>query len=152
MVLVVAALVVGVGRPPTGNSDARRAAAIDARIRCPSCDGISVADSSAGTAVEIRAVVAREVRAGRSDQQIVAGIVARYGPSIELQPPKQGLVALVWILPLVALGGGLAGLAVVFWRRRYHPEVHVDDADRRLVDDALARRAGGAEEDRAGPA
>ncbi|HUY21209.1 MAG TPA: cytochrome c-type biogenesis protein [Acidimicrobiales bacterium] len=159
---VVLVLVVGValgvgaspGVPPPGV--AQRVVAIDALVRCPSCEGISVADSSASTAVAIREAVTARVRAGQSDAQIDAFLVSRYGPSILLRPPVRGGTAWVWVLPPAALALGLVGLAVVFWRRRHPARVTVTEEDRALVAQALAARSsrsgggGGADHEMAG--
>jgi cytochrome c-type biogenesis protein CcmH/NrfG len=69
-----------------------------------------VADSSAPTAVTVRNVVGQMVGEGRTDQQIDAYLVARYGASIVLDPPASGWTLLVWLLPVV---GGVATVAVV---------------------------------------
>jgi len=88
VVLAVAlAFSVSKGGPLT---PAQRAAAIDAVLKCPSCDGISVADSSASSAAAVRQVVLARVREGQSDQQIEQYLVSRYGPSILLRPPTTG--------------------------------------------------------------
>ncbi len=110
-VVLVVALVVGTGvlhsSPPT---PAQRAAAIDSVIRCPSCEDLSVATSSAPTAATVRTTVRQLVDAGRSDQQIKEYLVARYGSSIVLEPPASGWSLLVWVLPLA---GGLVAVAAV---------------------------------------
>ena len=118
-VVLVAALVVGSGilssTPPTA---AQRATAIESVVRCPSCEDLSVAESSAPTAVTVRAAVAQQIAEGRTDQQIQAYLVDRYGMSIVLDPPARGWSLLVWLLPV--LGGILAVgvLAIVLVRRR----------------------------------
>ena len=100
-VVLVVALVVGSGvlssSPPTA---AQRAAAIESVIRCPSCEDLSVAQSSAPTAVAVRATVAQLIAEGRTDEQIEDYLVARYGASIVLDPPASGWSLLVWLLPL----------------------------------------------------
>ncbi len=118
-VVLVLALVVGSGifrsAPPT---PAQRAAAIESVVRCPTCEDLSVAQSTAPTAVAVRSAVAQLIVEGRSDQQIQAYLVDRYGSSIVLDPPASGWSLLVWLLPLL---GGLAAtvaLAVVLVRRR----------------------------------
>ena len=118
-VVLVVALVVGSGAfdstPPTA---AQRAAAIERGIKCPSCEDLSVADSSAQTAVIVRAAVRQQIAEGRTDQQIETYLSDRYGSAIVLDPPASGVSLLVWVLPLA--GGVLAVvlLAVVFARTR----------------------------------
>jgi cytochrome c-type biogenesis protein CcmH len=124
----------------------QRAAAIDGVLKCPSCDGISVADSSASSAAAVRQVVLARVRAGQSDQQIEQYMVSRYGPSILLRPPTTGVTAIVWVVPLVAAAAGAGGLGLFFWRRRRPPPTPVTSEDRALVDRVL----GGHRQGRAG--
>jgi cytochrome c-type biogenesis protein CcmH len=118
-----------------------RANAIDASLKCPSCEAISVRDSSAPTAVAVRQLVLARVRAGQSDQQIDRYLVSRYGPSILLSPPASGLTTVVWVVPLLAAAVGVIGLGVFFWRRRRPVTVRVTPEDRALVDRALVDRA-----------
>jgi cytochrome c-type biogenesis protein CcmH len=139
VVVLIGALVVGAHRGGGTRTAAQRAAAIDAVVRCPSCEGLSVADSSSSTAVAIRAAVLTRVRAGQSEAQIERYLVGRYGESILLRPPTSGLAAVVWLLPVLAVVGAVGGVAVVLWRRRSVPESTVSEADRALVEDALAR-------------
>ncbi|HEY5251486.1 MAG TPA: cytochrome c-type biogenesis protein CcmH [Acidimicrobiales bacterium] len=140
-VVLAAALVFSVSRggPPTV---AERAAALDGVLKCPSCDGISVADSSASTAAAVRQVVLTRVRAGESDQQIEQYLVSRYGPSILLRPPTTGLTAVVWVVPVLAAVGGLGGLGLFFWRRRRPVGASVTTEDRALVERAIAAAHG----------
>jgi cytochrome c-type biogenesis protein CcmH len=117
LVVLVAALVVGSGAGSGHETAAARAAAIDAQVRCPSCEDISVAQSTDSAAIAVRHEVSRMVAQGKSDQQIEDTLVSQYGPTILLRPPTSGLSALVWIVPVVAGAGALIALVALFWRR-----------------------------------
>jgi cytochrome c-type biogenesis protein CcmH len=118
LVVLAVALAIGSGvgtsSPPTA---AQRVAALEADLRCPSCEDLSVAQSTTSSALAVRKEVSQLVAAGASDQQIDQRLVAQYGPSILLRPPTSGLSALVWILPAVAGALALGALGTLFWRR-----------------------------------
>ncbi|MDE3087111.1 MAG: cytochrome c-type biogenesis protein CcmH [Acidobacteriota bacterium] len=140
--VLAAALAVGAHRPSPAPGPAQRAAALDAALRCPSCQDVSVAASSAPTAVAIRRIVATRVDAGQSDAAIEAFLVSRYGPDILLRPATSGGVGAVWFVPLVAVPAALAVLGVFLWRRRRVAGASPSEDDRRLVEAALSGRAG----------
>ena len=118
-VVLTVALLIGSGvfssKPLTR---AQRVQAIASGIKCPSCEDLSVADSNAQTAVTVRAAIAAQVAAGRTDQQIDDYLVARYGSAIVLTPPTSGWSLLVWVLPLVGGLVALGGLTLFVIRRR----------------------------------
>jgi len=101
---------------PTQHS---RIAALEATIKCPSCEGLSVAQSNAPSAVAVRQRIAREVHQGSSDAEIRRRLVDAYGSTILLVPPKSGLTLVLWIGPLVVAVGGL-WLIVRTLRRSRH--------------------------------
>ncbi|MFN0090715.1 MAG: cytochrome c-type biogenesis protein CcmH [Acidimicrobiales bacterium] len=134
-VVLVAALVIGArgdGSPATAEARVQRLAK---SLACPECAGQSVAESNAPVAQAIRAEIGREVAAGRSDGQIKALLLDKYGQRVLLAPSGRGLVGLVWALPAAALVAGLAGLAAVFlrWRRWAGADRTPSPADRALV-------------------
>jgi cytochrome c-type biogenesis protein CcmH len=117
--VLVVALVIGSGvlssAPPTAQ---QRAQSIESSLRCPSCEDLSVAESSASTAVTVRATVTQMIAEGKTNQQIVDFLVARYGAAIVLDPPASGWSLLVWLVPLVGGVAALAVLVTVLVRRR----------------------------------
>ena len=138
-VVIGGALVVGArGRsgPPTEN---QRVQHIASEIRCPTCRNQSAAESDAAAAKAVRDEIRRRVRAGQSQGQIVAFLVSRYGSDILLKPEGSGVAGLVWALPVVAVIGALAGLALTFRRWRARPGVQVSPEDRALVEQELSR-------------
>lgn len=93
---------------PTG-ADAR-VERIVAELRCPVCQGLSVADSPSETAREMRDLVVRRVDEGRTDNEIREEFRSSYGDWVFLAPATDGPAVLMWLLPLalVALGVTLA--------------------------------------------
>ncbi|HLG66287.1 MAG TPA: cytochrome c-type biogenesis protein CcmH [Acidimicrobiales bacterium] len=118
LVVLGVALVIGSGAVGTGHPSAtERAAAIESRIRCPSCEDLSVAQSQAATAVAVRHRITAMIRRGATDAQIEQALVARYGPSILLAPPASGIGVLVYVVPALAGAAALVGVGVLFVRR-----------------------------------
>lgn len=111
LVAVVALVVLRPGAPPT---DAQRADAIAAELRCPDCAGLSVADSHTAAAVEIRRQIAELVEAGQTDEAVRARFVARYGEWILLQPSTP----VYWVIPLALAMAAILALGVWLVRRR----------------------------------
>ncbi len=138
---LAAAAALAVGARPVGAplSPAQRAAQIDGAVRCPSCAGLSAAQSNASTAVAIRQIVRKRVDEGQSASAIESFLVSRYGESILLTPPSGGVDILVWLLPILGGIAALAGFGIVFVRRSragFTPEV--TDDERAAVEGALA--------------
>ena len=114
LVAVVAlALVTG----PTASGPAQRVAHLENLVKCPSCQDLSVAQSTSSSALAVRHEIETMVRQGRSDTQILTTIEAAYGSSVLLSPSTSGVGTLLWLLP-AAIFVGLAATTVVLRRRR----------------------------------
>jgi cytochrome c-type biogenesis protein CcmH len=103
-----AVLVLGPRAEPT---TAQRAAALAAELRCPDCQGLSVADSPTSSASEIRRQIDRLLAGGATDDEVRAHFVARYGEWIRLAPSSP----LPWAVPFVAVAAGMGALG--WWLR-----------------------------------
>jgi cytochrome c-type biogenesis protein CcmH len=98
--------------------DGRGADRVDSlagRLRCPVCQGESIADSGAELARNYRDLIAEEVATGATDDAIIDLFVARYGDWVLLDPPARGRTLVLWALPALALAVGLGAVAT---RRR----------------------------------
>lgn len=134
---LVLAVTLGVVVWPDGEpSDAARARALAEEFRCPECQGLSAADSSASTSRAIRDDIRDRIEAGQSDAEIRQAMVDRFGESVLLKPESGGLGLLVWGLPVAALVLGAGGLALALRRWRRQPEMHATAADEALVEQA----------------
>ncbi len=90
-----------------------RARALFQQLRCVVCQNESIDDSEADLAQDLRRIVRAQIAQGRSDDQVRAFLVQRYGQFILLKPPLSPGNAMLWLTPLVLV---LAGGAYV-WRR-----------------------------------
>jgi cytochrome c-type biogenesis protein CcmH len=132
-VVVVIALAV-VLWPNGSQSNAARAHDLEAQLKCPECQGLSVADSQAPTSRAIRADIKRRIAKGQSDEVIRQAYIDNYGESILLSPQDSGVSLLVWILPIVVVALGATGIVFALRRNRDEPHLHATEADERLVE------------------
>jgi len=92
-----------------------RARALFKDVRCLVCQSESIDESDADLARDLRQLVRRQVAEGRSDDQIKAYLVRRYGEFVLLTPRLSLGNSLLWGAPVAVLLAGLAALAL---RRR----------------------------------
>ena len=96
-------------------------------LRCPKCQNQSIADSDAEIARDMRERVARMIREGRSNEEIVQFFVARYGDFVSYRPPVNERTAILWVGPVALLI--LGGLGILLLARRAIRRVEEDDAE-----------------------
>jgi cytochrome c-type biogenesis protein CcmH len=135
-IVVVATVAIVAWPDDDAPSPAAHTQSLAEEFRCPECQGLSAADSSAPTARAMRADIRDRIEAGQSDAEIRQAMVDRFGESILLKPEGEGLGLLVWGLPVIALVVGGAGLVLALRRWRRQPSATVTDADRTLVEQA----------------
>lgn len=152
LVLSVATVVAGVALavvaargPSTPVTQADEVRAVASTLRCPVCQNLSVADSSSRLAHEMRADIARDLRAGKSPDEIRNEFVAAYGEWILLAPPKAGINWMPWVAPVLLLvfGGAVAASSIKRWAARgprgspVHAH-HFGPEDRALLERSLS--------------
>ena len=93
-----------------------RARHIGSELRCLVCQNESIDDSDADLAHDLRVLVRKRLKAGDTDEQVKAYIVARYGNYVLLKPPFLAETYLLWFGPLLFLLAG-AGVAFLYYRR-----------------------------------
>ena len=111
-------------------SGARRAAALAEQLRCLVCQNQSIAESNAELAVDLRREISEQIRAGRSDQDIIDFMVARYGDFVLYRPPVKPHTWLLWFGPaLLAVGAVFAFARALRNRRRRAVEPPLTEAE-----------------------
>ena len=104
-VVVLMSVVIAALASPSGDLEVR-ARAIEAQLRCPTCQGLSIADSPATSAAQMRALVREQLAGGASDDEVRGFFVARYGRWILLDPPLGGPDLALWLAPVVIMAIG----------------------------------------------
>jgi cytochrome c-type biogenesis protein CcmH len=93
---------------------------VAALLRCPVCQGLSVADSPSSAAQNMKGQIRDLLEAGYDRQQVMTYFERSYGEFVRLQPPLRGINWLLWLAPAAALlGGGV--LVGHLMRRRAGP-------------------------------
>ena len=125
-----------VGRPEDRLRDPAlesRAQEIGRELRCMVCQNQSIEDSDADLARDLRRIVRERVVAGDSDAAVMRFVHDRYGDFVLLRPPFNAVTALLWAMPVIALGGGIAFIVL----RRRRPvaidPVPLTEAERRRI-------------------
>jgi len=127
---------------PPAATEARRVDEVAAGLRCPTCQGLSVKDSSSQVAQSMRAIIGEQLGEGRTPDQVRTWFVGRYGSWILLTPESSGLGWLVWVLPVAAVGAGAAAALLVL--RRRSTAGAVEEHDQEAVEEALLAAERGA--------
>jgi cytochrome c-type biogenesis protein CcmH len=87
-------------------------------LRCLVCQNQTIADSNAPLAQDLRGQIRGQIAQGRSDDQIRAYMVERYGDFVLYRPPFKATTALLWVGPFALVAVGAAIFFVVVRRRK----------------------------------
>ena len=115
VILVLASILATLISTQPANVD--RAQQVGAQIKCPVCQGESIADSPSQMARDMMALVEDRIGQGRSDSEIINELLRAYSGALLLNPPASGNTLALWLAPAMA---AIVGVAVIAWWRR-HP-------------------------------
>lgn len=123
-----------------------RARELSKELRCLVCQNQSIDDSDAELAQDLRRIVREQLKAGKSDEEIITFLTERYGDFVLLRPPVKPATYGLWLGPFAVFAVG--GLGLVFWirhrprRSSAQGELSADEQQRldRLLNDG--RRTG----------
>jgi len=91
------------GAPLAGAALEARTREVASLLRCPVCQGSSVADSPATMAVNMKAEAREMLARGYTQDQVLAYFERSYGEFVRLKPPLRGVNWLVWLSPVAGL-------------------------------------------------
>jgi cytochrome c-type biogenesis protein CcmH len=120
----------------------QRLAKLSHELRCLQCQNQTLADSPSDLAADLRREIRAQMKAGKSDQEIIAFLTQRYGQFILYRPRVTPLTYLLWFGPFVVLLGGLLVLfRYIKHRRDEITEQPLTAEDRRRAEDMLSSGA-----------
>jgi cytochrome c-type biogenesis protein CcmH len=129
---------------PTENDPVKqsRAVKLTEQLRCLVCQNQSIAESNADLALDLRRQVREQIAAGKTDDEIVAYMVARYGDFVLYRPPVRATTLLLWGGPALLLILGIALLAQqIRSRRKVADAPPLSDDERTKADELLKDRS-----------
>ena len=115
------------GTPLAGEQLFRRTHEVAALLRCPVCQGMSVADSPSEMAINMKEQVRELLARGYTEEQILKYFELSYGQFVLLKPKSW----VVWALPIIVLivGGALVFLKIKKLERGGPPDPPPPDVD-----------------------
>ncbi|MEN6588025.1 MAG: cytochrome c-type biogenesis protein [Sulfuricella sp.] len=95
----------------------QRMIALSEDLRCLVCQNESLAGSRADLAQDLRQEIREQMRAGKSDKEVIAYLTQRYGDFVLYKPPLKPLTWLLWFGPFALLIGAAGGFYAYLKRR-----------------------------------
>ena len=119
----------------------QRMRALTEQLRCLVCQNETLADSRADLAEGLRQEIREQMKAGKSDQEIIAFLTQRYGDFVLYKPPVKSTTYLLWFGPFVLLFAGTGVLYRYLKRRRELIDDKPLTADERKRAEEILRNA-----------
>ena len=106
-------------------------------LRCLVCQNQSLFDSPAELAADFRREIRSMMREGKSDEEIKAFLVARYGDFVLFRPTFEAKTWALWAAPFVLLAAGTLVVVGLARARRRPEEAPLDERERALAEALL---------------
>lgn len=91
---------------------------ISTQLRCLVCANESIAESNVELAIDLRREVAKQIKAGKTDEEIIDFMVDRYGDYVLFKPPFKAKTYLLWFGPIAFFALALWALMRIISSRR----------------------------------
>lgn len=112
--IALGAIVVGLAGGPAPEPTAeQRIETLSAAIKCPFCNGESLADSGSSVAGDYRDLIGQRVAAGATDEQILNEFATNFGDSYILDGSTDQWTVALWAVPVAMLIGGMVAIAMM---------------------------------------
>src|SRR2546423_6873819 len=145
LICLIVSIALAKDAQPLGDDPAveQRLTRLAQELRCLVCQNETLADSRADLAEDLRGEIREQIKAGKSDREIIAFLTQRYGDFILYRPRVTYTTYLLWFGPFILL---LGGLYVLFYyikqRRELISERPLSPDERRRAEELLASASG----------
>ena len=129
--LMMLLMAIGLARLSLAQEDPnleRRVTSLAHELRCLVCQNQTLADSNAPLAVDLRGQIREQLKAGKSERDVMDFMVQRYGDFVLYRPPFKASTVALWLGPFALLALG----AWLFLRRvrKSAPQPPLSEAER----------------------
>ncbi len=93
------------------------------KLRCPTCQALSVKESEAGIAENMKIKIRQLMEEGKNEEEILQFFIDRYGEWILRSPKKEGFNLVLWIAP----GGFIVLASLIILLRSRSKDVEEDE-------------------------
>jgi cytochrome c-type biogenesis protein CcmH len=108
-------------------------------LRCLVCQNETLAGSQAPLAVDLRQQIREQLKAGKSEQEVIAFMTERYGDFVLFRPPVKATTYLLWFGPFLLLAAGImVQLRYLKKRRERVLDKPLSEAERKRVEALLS--------------
>lgn len=112
------------------------------KLRCLVCQNESLAGSQAELAQDLRNEVYKMMRAGKSQDEVLDFLIARYGDFVLYDPPLKPSTYILWFGPFVLIGIAAVFMVSALLRKKRTADEQLSDADRLRLQALLGNELG----------
>lgn len=87
----------------TSQEQQKQAIELAKRLRCPQCQNQNLIESNSPIAKDLRLTVYQQIKAGKSEEEVIAFMTHRFGDFVLYEPPLNAKTYVLWLLPLLLL-------------------------------------------------
>ncbi|MFT5557648.1 MAG: cytochrome c-type biogenesis protein CcmH [Psychromonas sp.] len=109
------------------------------QLRCPKCQNQNIADSKAQLAKDLRNKTYQLVKEGKSEEQVLSYMVARFGNFVRYDPPMTPATIFLWLGPLLFILGGVYFIYALV-KRQKKQDYQLDPNEKQRLQEILSNK------------
>lgn len=85
------------------SNNSNRASGLFRQIKCVVCSAQSIDESNSEMAINMKMLINKMIKLGKTDKEIKQYLVSRYGEEILFEPPVKDSTLFLWLFPFISL-------------------------------------------------